>query len=614
MKTQIIKNHIFKQSKTLLFVFLIISSFFNFTNNLAVAQVLPGNDKAVSLKWVSTSVTEATISWTSPVYGSNTLSKYFLSVTSDEVTFADIVRLDVGLSTSYSLSGLVEGNKYTVKVEPVFSSQSSDDYNFENVFIQKFFTQPIVVEFGVITGNGRIIGTDLTNIPVDANVFIRIKDDKDINFPTKEIILKDKNGGVIEGSNTTAQLDPVDSKQIDLIFNPNVTLNADEKYSVTINVVDSDAKVAFPINFTFKTDKTFVGYASGDPRENPNEVIRNKNPHGAFIKNQNSCFACHGTQKLLDLSGNIKTIQDAATNFCLTCHDGTVATAVDSGNKKFQHGFDDGISKMGTAQCSDCHDSHLGWSTTNPNSIKSRLVYNHKKKNGDHIVDPKTGTWIGVVDNASTINCYTCHKEETGKVINLATNDAAENVYYQSDAITPFKYNKMATTRGKETDVTLCLSCHQSGGKGKNIKDIYLGQQSGHKIIFKDRYDELGGGLEGYLSCSDCHETHGSDNVFLLKKNLGHDEQTTEYITDATIRSEWTNADERAFCLKCHNGTTLTYGVVGRLEKKNAKYQDIIGHQDTDTNVSCTSCHGPGGISDFIGAAHAPLKKIPVAP
>ncbi|MDF2535121.1 MAG: cytochrome family protein [Bacillales bacterium] len=611
MKFQIIKQINLKLVKVVLFVVL-ISSFFNSTNNLVVAQVLPGNDKAVSMKWESTSATNATITWTPPVNSGKTLVKYLLTVNSEEVTFVDIIDQDVGLATTYSLSDLVQGKNYTVKVKPVFNITSFDYFNFEKVFIQKYFTQPIVVEFGVITGSERIIGDHLTKIPVDANIFIRIKDDKNINFTTKEVILKNKNGDIVPGSNSTAPLVPEDLKQIDLIFDPDNALNADEKYSVSLNVIDSDAKTIFPINFIFKTDKTFVGYASDDPKENPNAVIRNKNPHGAFIKNENACFGCHGTQKSLSLDGDIKTIQEATTNFCLTCHDGTVATSVGFENNKFQHGFKDGVSKMGTAQCSDCHDSHLGWSKSNPNSIKSRLVYNHKKKNGEDIL--KTGIWVGVVDSASTINCYTCHKEKTGKVINLATVDAAGNDYYQFDAIIPFKNSKMATTKGKEADVTLCLSCHQSGGKGKNIKDIYLNQNSGHKIIFEDRNDELGGGLEGYLSCSDCHETHGSDNIYLLKKELGHKSTNGIYATSATNPSEWTPTEERAFCKKCHNGATLTYGVIGELKKKNAKDEDIFGHQDSNDNISCSSCHGPNGINDILGAAHAPMKIIPATP
>lgn len=591
--------------KVVLFVVLTISSVINFTNHLVVAQVLPGNDKAVSLRWESTSETEATITWTEPVQNGNSLTGYDVIVYVDpESPILDLTNFQ---NRTYPLSGLNPGEKYTVKVEPLFSSVSSDDYNFENVFMQKYFTKPMVVEFGVIVGTERITGNDLTEIPVDANVFIRMKDDKDTNFTTSEITVKDNNGNRVTGPTVTAQLDPVDSRQIDLIFNPDDLLNADEKYSVSMNVKDSDSISAVPINFTFKTYKTFAGYVSGDPKENPNEVIRNKNPHGAFIKSKNACFGCHGTQKTLSLDGEIKSIKEAATNFCLTCHDGTAATSVDGGN--FQHGFNESGSKMGTTQCSDCHDSHLGWSKTNPNSLKSRLVYNHKKKNGDHINDLQTGTWVGVVDSSS-INCYTCHKEKTGKVINLATVDADGNEFYQSDAIVPFNYSKMATNKGKETDLNLCLSCHQSGGKGKNIKDMYLSQESGHKIIFEDRYDELGGGQEGYLTCSDCHETHGSDNIYMLKKELGHEEIDGIYDYDLTEQTNvWSIKKEKEFCLKCHGGTksTALYGVVAK------KYNDTIGTHGEFPLLACSEsgCHGSGGseVEGFIKAAHAPIKK-----
>lgn len=483
-------------------------------------------------------------------------------------------------------------------------------------------TRPNVTEVGIFVGNEYKPGEDFRNVPIDASIYLKVKDDSVLSLSGNNyIIVKDdmEPPNIVQGIVTYVNNN---TNEVTLQFKPttdgtNETNWVEGKtYTVTLSdtLTDGTNKV-FPIDFKFTTVKTTLV----NDNNNPNVSLRNGNPHVSFEGKPNICFNCHGTQKNLALAGG-KTVEDAATEFCLTCHDGTVAPSVteikdiSDSKKLFVHGKSEAQVSMSTGQCSDCHDSHLVWSEANPNSLKTKMVYGHKK-GIDDILFPNVSPDTPV---SNQDNCFSCHKDETGKVKELASTDTingASNPYYQADGLfQPYNYKKMATTTGNAEDMSLCLSCHDgSNPKVSNIAKYYNAipssdNKSGHKILFGDR------GSEGYLICSDCHETHGSNNIYLLKKELGHENVNGTYTSGATKPSEWTATEERAFCLKCHNGATLTYGIVGQLKKVDAKSVNIEGHQDTDTNISCSSCHGPAGISDFIGAAHAPLKKIPAAP
>jgi predicted CXXCH cytochrome family protein len=123
--------------------------------------------------------------------------------------------------------------------------------------------------------------------------------------------------------------------------------------------------------------------------------------------------------------------------------------------------------------------------------------------------------------------------------------------------------------------------------------------QSGHNI---KATDDSGSPLNGQLPCAECHETHGSNNIKMLKEELGNVKQTDadKYKTEGTT---WTESNERQFCLKCHTNSTQIYGKTSTLNVT------IPGHQPGDTQ-GCSTCHG-GSTKSFIEAAHSPTKLTP---
>jgi predicted CXXCH cytochrome family protein len=273
--------------------------------------------------------------------------------------------------------------------------------------------------------------------------------------------------------------------------------------------------------------------------------------HGNYSNNTNACAYCHSTHK-----GETPTLAGgkygtSADNYCMVCHDGTNGSPMpekyNTNNKHFQH---TGEQVTNSESCTGCHNPHASWTKENPARLQS-------------------------VQGTGTSHFQT------------------------------LTYKKAWTSTGKVEDFTLCFSCHD-GTKASNIKQYYendsLVSESGHNISAMD-----GSPLNGQFACADCHETHGSNNLKVLREELGNVK-----LTDAdkykTTGTEWTAANERQFCLKCHNNTTEVYGKTGTFKDINEVGEPIQGHQTADAQ-SCASCHG-GAAQSAVEAAHAPKKGI----
>lgn len=262
--------------------------------------------------------------------------------------------------------------------------------------------------------------------------------------------------------------------------------------------------------------------------------------HGNFGNNTNSCANCHSTH-----NGNDPKLLggkyggETAKNLCMSCHDGTNGAPIPDHYNAANQHFNYTDGLEATYSCTSCHNPHTGWTEENPNKLKN-------------------------------------HPENT--------------------------YKKQGTATGISTDFSLCFQCHNGNGTAVDIEKYYKDEtllaDSGHKITAED-----GTSLNGQLTCADCHETHGSDNLKLLKGNLGN-APLAAGDQFKTVGTEWTVDNERNFCLKCHNGNTELYG-------KNPIYNaEADNHQDT--TKSCSSCHGSGEDirEQMRSAAHAPKKLI----
>ncbi|MDY6953019.1 MAG: cytochrome c3 family protein, partial [Thermodesulfobacteriota bacterium] len=87
------------------------------------------------------------------------------------------------------------------------------------------------------------------------------------------------------------------------------------------------------------------------------------------------------------------------------------------------------------------------------------------------------------------------------------------------------------------------------------------------------------------LSCTDCHEPHGSkDNVFLIRTEVNHGNLDGDITTFSTV--DWSY-----LCSKCHKDDSYYGG-------SSYKFRQVH-HLDSDAPYSfpggCASCHGAGG-------------------
>jgi predicted CXXCH cytochrome family protein len=592
-----------------------------------VHAVLPDGDTAISnVKWDSKTGTKATISWTEPFKTGDTVEKYFVEVFDTATPELKIINIDNGSSKTYEVdfSGLTTGTKYTIKIVPSFISEQGikkDEYSSSKEFYHEFKRPSIDSNFTGVRQNGvtNLFGENLTNVTTSSTVVIRIKDDYALNLIRNDYIEVTDEAGVVGGSITAKEeVDGSDNKSIDLVFTPTGNFWSEGKtYTVTLkNTLKDDAgNLVFPYTFKFTTVKSWVAPAPGSDQENPNPALRSGNPHGAFVRTENACLNCHGSQKALSLKVG-KTIQDAANNFCLSCHDGTVASQVSLPNgvletdSIFTHGKAESHAGLSSANCSDCHDSHLVWTEKNPNSFKSVLAFDHKEL-GASIMVPGSVPQVAVLKQE---NCYSCHKDDTGRVKKLASSEAFTGVGFTS-YLQPLNYKKMATTTGKKDDMSLCIFCHKdrlNGGTATDIETYIEDGSSGHRITFGDRKNIDGiTNLVGNLMCSDCHETHGSKNGYMLKSSLGHENVNGTYTSLASKQSDWTAATERDFCLKCHNDSTKVYGIQATFTARK-EHKDNTGTGGINyLNWSCSEigCHGSGSATErIIKAAHAPIK------
>ncbi|GHH97481.1 cytochrome c3 family protein [Neobacillus kokaensis] len=274
------------------------------------------------------------------------------------------------------------------------------------------------------------------------------------------------------------------------------------------------------------------------------------NIHGNYSNVTNACAYCHSTHNGKNATLEGGTITAKADNLCLACHDGTLASAgIPAAEKYYSSDFKhaQGQTKE-TAACTSCHNPHIPGTPDNPNSLKS------------------------------------------------------------DSRLKPFSYKKASSATGDAEDFSLCFSCHD-GSKGKDIKQYYKNDnflsQSGHNLT---KTADSGTKLIGQLPCAECHETHGSNNIQMLRSNLGNIEPAKNKSKFLKDGGDWDASAQREFCLACHNpdNKTVLYGKITTFMEIDSAGNPISGHLKENYQM-CSQCHGGGS---FIEAAHAPKKIL----
>ena len=453
------------------------------------------------------------------------------------------------------------------------------------------FTSPSNVVYGsdrsgtgiVLPDNTVLLGEDLTNIPKNAKIKFTIVDQNPIvQIDEKKAIKVMEGVREITGTSTLQDLKIPGMSAYSVIFKPDHDLELNKSFIASIQpsyIGDPQINKINTKSFKFTTKTNADWEDFDDPSRQTSS-----NPHGHYTLNTNMCSTCHSTHKGSTDTLEVKPSDDATQNYCMACHDGTLnAPAIKNRNSKNHHTA--GVDKTQQASCTTCHNPHLDWSKENPNLLKDHYVYNHKA--ADLNQNGLTSLKVDSLD----ISCINCHEENTALDSASDTNKSIfdtttfKNGYYEF-----LQYKKSLTADGSMDNYSLCLSCHA------DIKQYYQeGVASQHTIAAQD-----GSKLEGFLPCSECHETHGSNNSFLLKSTFGHDNPTDGFTFTGDIK-EWDVNTEKQFCMKCHNGSTAVYGVTAKLP--SPEYHPSL-------TAACSSCHGTGALSRdrILSAAHGPIS------
>jgi hypothetical protein len=392
---------------------------------------------------------------------------------------------------------------------------------------------------------------DMTRVALEVYAIVYVKESSPLNpavLPSA-IQVTDSLGGVVYGTVYSAvYLDTTDDTLYYLLkFMPDNLLSPTTTYFAGVNpeLADAAGNLVYPRKWSFTTLNT------GDA----------DNPHGNYTHNVNTCINCHSPHAADDpkISRPKSDQMQNIDNYCNACHDGTVAPVPRNWLAPHNHDFKESIDgTSGVSACAGCHNPHLTWTAANPNMLQDYYYYRHNDPTNPYIPN-----------SSEEKLCESCHPGE------IKRDPRTEYVRYQD--------KKWHTAAGVPADYGLCLRCHD-GANAVNIAVYYSGP-SRHVVTALDRSP-----MNGHLACGDCHETHGSQNINMLKSELGHNK--TQQLPNLTV---WDTASERAFCTGCHNNWTEVYGITVRFDSI------IPGHESLST-TPCHQCHGGSPIA----AAHAP--------
>jgi DmsE family decaheme c-type cytochrome len=210
-------------------------------------------------------------------------------------------------------------------------------------------------------------------------------------------------------------------------------------------------------------------------------------------------------------------VDDEGSKACIECHDAEDLT--DSSRHAHSHPTD-----ARAPGCTSCHgpsrdhvkkppgakeqpkpDIMFGKKTASPVAVRNATC------TSCHSKDPKRMLWAGSQHEAADIACNSCHKNHTN--------------------------NDRALARSTETE--LCYACHKE-------QRTQLSRASHHPIP------------EGKMTCSDCHNVHGSAGAKLARRDSTND---TCYSCHAEKRGPFVHPHEPATqdCASCHNphGSTV---------------------------------------------------------
>lgn len=225
-------------------------------------------------------------------------------------------------------------------------------------------------------------------------------------------------------------------------------------------------------------------------------------------------------------AGDDVTYAPRGADTCLTCHRNPAVTPILSsvhGNRA------NPLTPFANHDCESCH----GASPTHYQAMQSPAVV--FGNGGGRFPASDVATQNGM--------CLSCH--ESGQRLHWASS---EHQFADLSCATCHKVHQSqsAVPAGLES-TKLCLSCHLE-------KRAQIAQRSHHPLN------------EGLMTCTDCHNPHGSDTVALLAKSSVN-ETCIECHTEKRGPLLWEHEPVTDDCTNCHNphGSTQSRLLTARL-------------------------------------------------
>ena len=228
-----------------------------------------------------------------------------------------------------------------------------------------------------------------------------------------------------------------------------------------------------------------------------------------------------------------------ASRLCLSCHDGTIALGLLAGNYVLDPGlkaFKDMPSESDPAK-----NPNLGTDLSDDHPISFIYSYGTNME----LNSPETLEARGIkLAQGEYVECTSCHDPH---------NSAGSNAMILRNA----------------DSSALCTNCHKVNGySGYSTASISMHNGSKHSSS---------------TICLDCHATHGSNNILLIRSKING---KTINFQNFSGTNNFVNAGGTGLCQVCHTATS--------------HYKADGTGQDHNVGRNCTQCHTHGsGFSPF---------------
>lgn len=309
---------------------------------------------------------------------------------------------------------------------------------------------------------------------------------------------------------------------------------------------------------------------------------------GTYTEESNFCFSCHNEL------GTVQKVSDRDYSSTSGCSSQTGPLDVmASFNQKSSHNLYDiwkymsdderdfGWFKVSSNPCSACHNSHNARSRK---IVAKDEVYSAVSKPSDHLALWTENMGTGYQLQYEPPFCSNSSNREPGG------NQTAQAARVNALNYVSFCQDCHARENIPSTDQERILLKVDWGVNG----EIHGGKASGNARALKPPY-QLGTKQNYVLSCMDCHESHGSANLSLLRTRVNGGNITTaiETLTPAApgTGDNDKNSELGYLCMQCHQQDSGTGDKSLNPPAWEGVHHDLPG--SPYTKATCDTCHPP---------------------